>query len=57
MDDPLRLEAGKLVLFKRNGLWQARILVGRDRYLWKSLKTSNREEAKRAGLSARSHCV
>ena len=50
MDDPLRLEAGKLVLFKRNGLWQARILVGPNRYLWKSLKTSNTAEAKRWAL-------
>ena len=48
MDDPLRLEAGKLLLFKRNGLWQARISIGNRKYLWKSLKTSNAAEAKRA---------
>ena len=50
MEDELRLEAGKLVLFRRNGLWQARIAIGKRRYLWKSLKTSNSAEAKRAGL-------
>jgi integrase len=50
MDDEVRLEGGKLVLFRRNGLWQARIAVGNRKYLWKSLKTSNEAEAKRAGL-------
>ncbi len=50
MDDELRLEAGKLVLFRRNGLWQARVAVGNRKYLWKSLKTSNTAEAKRLGL-------
>lgn len=50
MDDELRLEAGKLVLFRRNGLWQARIAIGNRKYLWKSLKTSNTAEAKRLGL-------
>jgi len=50
MDDELRLEAGKLVLFRRSGLWQARIALGNRKYLWKSLKTSNTTEAKRLGL-------
>lgn len=50
MDDELRLEAGKLVLFRRNGLWQARIAIGNRKYLWKSLKTSNEAEAKKAAL-------
>ncbi len=50
MDDELRLEAGKLVLFRREGLWQARIAVGNRKYLWRSLKTSNTAEAKRLGL-------
>src|SRR5476649_1736449 len=50
MDDELRLEAGKLLLFRRNGLWQARIAIGNRKYLWKSLKTSNEAEAKRLGL-------
>jgi hypothetical protein len=33
MDDKRVLEDGKLVLFRRNGLWQARIPVGSGRYL------------------------
>jgi integrase len=48
MDDKRVLEDGKLVLFRRNGLWQARIPVGSGRYLWRSLKTS--DEAKAAAL-------
>ena len=50
MDDEVRLEGGKLLLFWRNGLWQAHIAVGNRKYLWKSLKTSNEAEAKKAGL-------
>jgi len=50
MDDEVRLEGGKLLLFRRNGLWQARISIGNRKYLWKSLKTSNEAEPKRAGL-------
>lgn len=50
MDDELRLEAGKLVLFRRNGLWPARIAIGNRKYLWKSLMPSNTAEAKRLGL-------
>jgi site-specific recombinase XerD len=50
MDDELRLEGGKLVLFRRNGLWQARIAIGNRKYLWKSLRTSNEADARRAGL-------
>jgi len=48
MDDKRVLEDGKLVLFRRNGLWQARIPVGSGRYIWRSLKTS--DEAKAAAL-------
>lgn len=48
MDDEIRLESGKLVLFRRNGIWQARIAIGNRRYLWKSLKTANETEATRA---------
>ena len=50
MEETIRLDGGKLTLFRRNGLWQARILVGPNRYLWKSLKTSNTAEAKRSAL-------
>lgn len=49
MDDGRRFESGKLVLFTRNGIWQARIAIGNRRYLWESLKTSNEADAKRAG--------
>ncbi len=49
MDDAVYLEEGKLVLFTRNGIWQARIPVGDGRYLWRSLKTSDRAKAQRDG--------
>lgn len=48
MDNERRLEDGKLVLFTRNGIWQARIPIGKRRYLWKSLNTSNAANAERA---------
>jgi hypothetical protein len=28
MDDERRVEGGKLLLFTRNGIWQARIVIG-----------------------------
>lgn len=49
MDNERRFESGKLVLFTRNGIWQARIAIGNRRYLWKTLETSNEADAKRAG--------
>jgi hypothetical protein len=48
MDNERRLEDGKLVLFTRNGILQVRIPIGRRRYLWKSLNTSNAANAERA---------
>lgn len=50
MDEPIKLQDGKLLLFKRNGIWQARIYTGERRYLWRSLKTSSRTDARQAGL-------
>ncbi len=50
MQQPIKLEGGKLTLFLRNGLWQARIYVGGRRYLWRSLKTSKQLEARAAGM-------
>ncbi len=50
MDDELRLEDGKLLLYRRNGIWQARLPIGNRKYLWKSLKTSNTADAKRSAL-------
>ena len=50
MQDAIKLDGGKLTLFKRNGLWQARIYVGDRRYLWRSLKTAKQAEARAAGM-------
>lgn len=49
MDDKRRLEDGKLVLFKRGGIWQARIAVVDRRYIYRSLKTSDEAKAVTAG--------
>lgn len=49
MDDLIRLHDGKLALHRRNGIWQARVHLGKGNYLHKSLKTANTEEAKRIG--------
>ena len=50
MDNERRLESGKLLLFTRGGIWQARISIGELRYLWKSLETSNETDAERAAV-------
>lgn len=47
-----RLEDGRLVLFPRNGIWQARIHLGAGRYVWRSLRTTERAEALREGMRA-----
>jgi integrase len=49
MDDVIRMHDGKLVLYRRNGIWQARLHLGGNNYLPKSLKTANTEDAKRLG--------
>lgn len=49
MDDVIRTHDGKMVLYRRNGIWQARLHLGGNNYLPKSLKTANTEEAKRLG--------
>lgn len=46
MDDEVRLEGGKLVLFRRNGLWQARIAVGKASFL-----AALNEDSKQAAIS------
>ena len=33
MEETIRLDGGKLTLFRRNGLWQARIYLGKRREL------------------------
>ncbi|MDB5243903.1 MAG: hypothetical protein JWP57_4529 [Spirosoma sp.] len=50
MDNGIKLEGGKLLLFQRNGIWQARVYLGKGRYLWRSLDTSSEADARRAGL-------
>mgnify|MGYP006276200027 CR=1 FL=1 len=45
MDDQRVLEDGKLVLFRRNGIWQARVPAGVNRYLYRSLRTSDEAKA------------
>jgi len=44
-----RLEDGAVLLFSRNGIFQARIYKGEGKrsYIYKSLKTRNLEEARR----------
>jgi integrase len=43
------LEDGKLLLFQRNEIYQARIYVGDRKYIYKSLKTKDRAEAIKKG--------
>lgn len=50
MDNEIKLEGGKITLFRRSGIWQARIYLGERRYLWRSLKTSKQTDARRDAL-------
>ena len=43
------LQDGKLLLFQRNKIYQARIYVGDRRYIFKSLKTKDIEQARSEG--------
>jgi integrase len=36
---------GKAIIFVREGIWQARIYTGDRRYLWRSLKTRDKQDA------------
>ncbi len=48
MDDAIRKHDGKLLLlYRRNGLYQARIHLGKGEYLHRSLKTANTAQAER----------
>lgn len=47
MDDPIRKHDGKVLLYRRNGLYQARIHLGKNDYIHRSLKTANTAEAER----------
>ena len=47
MDDAIRKHDGKVLLYRRNGLYQARIHLGKNEYIHRSLKTANTAEAER----------
>jgi hypothetical protein len=50
MDGARYLEDGKLTIFKRSGVYYARIrLLASGRYIWRSLKTTDEQTAIRAG--------
>jgi integrase len=51
MDGARYLEDGKLTIFKRSGVYYARIRLPSHKYTWRSLKTS--DEAKAIGLGRR----
>lgn len=44
------LEDGKLLLYLRNGIFQARVYVGERKYLHRSLKTNNLDVARKNAL-------
>jgi hypothetical protein len=41
MDNVLRLEEGRLVIFRRGGKYHARICTGPNQYVSRSLKTGD----------------
>ncbi len=45
-----KLEGGKVLLFQRNGIFQARVYKGERRYIYKSLKTREIEQARKAAV-------
>jgi integrase len=49
ISDVTKIYDGKLVLFRRNDIWQARVHIGGGRYLLKSLKTRVPDDARRIG--------
>ena len=48
MDDPIRKHDGQVLLFRRNGIYQARIHLGKGKYLHRSLKTASAAQAEHA---------
>jgi integrase len=44
----VRMEDGRLVLYERNGIWQARIKPEKGPYIWRSLRTSSLDKAREA---------
>ena len=49
MDVQRVLEDGKQVLYRRNGIWQARIRGSVNRYIYRSLRASDEAKATPAG--------
>ena len=50
MDGARYLEDGRLIIFKRSGIYYARIRISASgRYLWRSLKTTNEQTAIQLG--------
>jgi len=49
MDGARYLEDGRLTIFKRNGVYYARLRLSRVKYIWRSLKTTNEQTAIQAG--------
>ena len=50
MQDAVRLEDGNVVVYVRGGSYYVRLKAGTNKYIHKSLKTGNLDEAKRAAL-------
>src|SRR5882762_5278155 len=49
MDGARYLEDGRLVIFKRSGIFYARIRISPAKYIWRSLKTTDEQTAIRTG--------
>lgn len=45
MEGARYLEDGKLKVFRRAGIYYARIRISQRQYIWRSLKTSNEQTA------------
>src|SRR5476649_754747 len=50
MDDERSYAGGKLKLYRRSGIWQARVYIGNKSYVRRTLKTAALAEAEQAGL-------
>jgi hypothetical protein len=49
MDGASYLEDGRLTIFKRSGIFYARIRISPVKYIWRSLKTTDEQTAIRVG--------
>jgi len=49
ISDVTKIYDGKLVLYRRNNIWQARVHIGGGKYLHKSLRTRVPDHARREG--------